>query len=345
MELFEYECIYFRLGELAIKKMKEREGYDTQKKIIVHDIDQSCREKVWEIFDKPESSLPARIYTFLSLLAIFFAITMDCFETTLPELSNSPDVFADSWETTKLMVNMLFATEFLIRFTFSPSKMKFLCKTLNVIDFVAIFPSFLTYAMDLKNVKSILFVRVLRTFRVLRLVRLSKSFQTLSVVLHILLKSLSDLLMLIFCMLISCTVFGSIVYYAERFSDLRNEMNSPITSIPEAMYFAMQTVVSIGYGDLVPVSLAGKLTSAMTAIVGALTMTVPLLSLGGKYFATYTKTFNINLTTKLINTPGPEVLRKENGQHLKKKREILNEDNNDTVLYTKTKLKYRPSKN
>lgn len=306
MEIFEFECIFFRLGENAIKRMKEREGYDTQKKILVQDADRSCRAKMWELFEKPESSLVARIYTFLSMLFILFAITMDCFETTL-----STNQSHESWELTKLSLNMFFAVEFILRFMFSPSKLMFVRKTLNIVDFIAIFPSFLTYALELKKLKSILFVRILRTFRVLRLVRLSRSFETLSVVLHILIKSLSDLLMLIFCMLISCTVFGSIIYYSEHIQD---QKTSPMISIPEAMYFAMQTVVSIGYGDLVPITLAGKIASAITAIFGALTMTVPLLSLGGKYFATYTKTFKVKLTAQLINTPGPEVLRKSRAQ-------------------------------
>ena len=75
--------------------------------------------------------------------------------------------------------------------------------------------------------------------------------------------------------------------------------------------------MSIGYGDIVPISLAGKITTAMTAIVGALTMTVPLLSLGGKYFATYTKTFDVNLSADLISTPSPNVHNQEENASLK----------------------------
>ena len=311
MEVFEYECIFFKLGENAIKEMKEREGYDTKKKVLVEDGRKTCRMRLWDFLEKPETSLPARLFTFFSLMLVFFSITLDCFETTLPELPSDFNVLEDNWEKTKLSLNIFFAVEFLLRLTASPDKRKFARGFLNVVDSFAIFPSFLTYAMDRENVRSILFVRVLRTLRVLRLVRLSKSFQTLSVVLHILVKSLADLLTLVFCMLISCTIFGSIIYYAEHFSETPGQRSSQISSIPEGMYFAMQTVVSIGYGDIVPSSLAGKITTAMTAIIGALTMTVPLLSLGGKYFATYTKTFDVNLSVDLINTPGPNVLEEE----------------------------------
>ncbi|XP_066928902.1 potassium voltage-gated channel subfamily A member 1-like isoform X2 [Clytia hemisphaerica] len=323
MEKFEFECLFFKLGENAIKSMKEREGYDTQKKVTVKNERKTCRRKLWNFLEKPESSLMSRLYTFLSLMMVFFSITLDCFETTLPVLPSDYDIMQDNWEKTKLSLNTFFAAEFIIRFSACPYRRKFCKAFLNIVDFFAIFPSFLTYFLDRENTRSIMFVRVLRTLRVLRLIRLSKSFQTLSVVLHILVKSLADLLTLIFCMLISCTIFGSIIYYAEHFSESPDQRTSQISSIPEGMYFAMQTVVSIGYGDIVPSSFAGKITTAMTAIVGALTMTVPLLSLGGKYFATYTKTFDVNLSADLINTPGPNVQNEE-----AKKRE-LNKTTND----------------
>ena len=317
MECFEMECLFFQLGENAIKSMKEREGYDTQKKVDLELERLTFQKRFWNFLEKPESSLVSRIYTFISLLLVFFSVTLDCFETTLPVLPTDYNLLDDNWEKTKLSLNIFFAVEFLFRILAAPDRKRFCKGALNIVDFFAIYPSFLIYLLERENARSIMFVRVLRTLRVLRLIRLSKSFQTLSVVLHILVKSLADLLTLIFCMLISCTIFGSIIYYAEHFSEKPGDRVSQISSIPEGMYFAMQTVVSIGYGDIVPISLAGKITTAMTAIVGALTMTVPLLSLGGKYFATYTKTFDVNLSADLISTPSPNVHNQEENASLK----------------------------
>ena len=97
-------------------------------------------------------------------------------------------------------------------------------------------------------------------------------------------------------MLISITLFGSMIYYTEI-----DNPETPIVSVPEGMWLAMQTVVSVGYGDKIPVSIWGKIASALTAVIGALTMTLPLLSLGGKYFAIYTKTFDVLKTSFLGN--------------------------------------------
>ena len=110
-------------------------------------------------------------------------------------------------------------------------------------------------------------------------------------------------------MLISVILFGSLVYYTEM-----GAKDSQVTSIPEAMWFAMITVVSVGYGDVIPSSALGKLAGALTAIFGALTMTLPLLSLGGKYFSMYTKTFDVDLS-ETISKPTHNALQE--GEKLK----------------------------
>ena len=232
-----------------------------------------------------------------SLLLISSSVLLDCFET-LPSLSTyqSKHCLYDDWNNVKLSLNIFFAVEYTLRLLSSPLKLNFLRSRGNLVDLFSIFPSFLCYLVEYKHIESILFIRVLRTLRILRLLRLSKGNETLAVVLHILSKSVEDLLMLIFCMFISCTLFGSMIFYVE--------LGTPgtfITSIPEAMWLAMQTVVSIGYGDNVPVSISGKLVTALTAVIGALTMTVPLLSLGGKYFSRYTKTYNGLVTRRSMS--------------------------------------------
>ena len=303
MQVFELECIFYQLGQEAIKQMKKREGYDTQKKVYSVTKNKKGIQWLWEFLECPESSLKARIYSFVSLLLIFFSVALDSFET-LPELKqhrNNKYNLYDPYNNTKLALYIFFALEFLLRFISSPSKRTFCISVGNIIDALAIFPSFSIYFTEKPLTDTFIF-RMFRTIRIFRLVRLSRSFETLSVVLHILSESLSDLFMLIFCMLISCVVFGSMTYYTEI-----DTPTSPISSIPEGMWFAMQTVVSIGYGDIVPVSVFGKIVASITAVFGALTMTVPLLSLGGRYFAIYTNTFDVSLSANLIRTPSANV--------------------------------------
>lgn len=292
MELFEYECLFYELDEDAIRIMKEKEGYDSEKKIDYFDKYVHRMKPIWIFLEHPESSKLSGLFMFLSISLIFTTVVIDCLET-IPH-------FFDSFKNLpvlKIVLDILFAVEFIFRFASCPSMFRFIIHISNIIDLFAVFPPLVIYFFKLAAFEEVLITRTLRLFRIFRMIRLSKKrFQTLSVVLHILYTSLTNLIMLIFCMLISITLFGSMIYYTEI-----DNPETPIVSVPEGMWLAMQTVVSVGYGDKIPVSIWGKIASALTAVIGALTMTLPLLSLGGKYFAIYTKTFDVLKTSFLGN--------------------------------------------
>ena len=309
MTVFEYECLFYELDRKAIKSMKEREGFDTLQVVP----SQNKKHKLywlWAFLEYSEASIHARLFTYLSLLCIMVTICIDCFETI-------PGFFYDNEKSSsyknikkiQLSLNTFFAVEFIARLISCPRKCHFLTSLSNIIDVLAIFPSFIILVVSNDQMGGLLFTRVLRIFRIFRLMRLSKSFKSLSIVLHIISNSLSSLFILVICMLISVILFGSLVYYTEM-----GAKDSQVTSIPEGMWFAMITVVSIGYGDVIPSSGMGKIAAALTAIFGAVTMTLPLLSLGGKYFSMYTKTFDVDLS-ETISKPTHDALRE--GEKLK----------------------------
>ena len=92
------------------------------------------------------------------------------------------------------------------------------------------------------------------------------------------------------CLLVFCCLFGSLEYYTEY-----EIPNTQFVSIPESMWWALQTVVCLGYGDIVPCSIEGKIMGSIVAIIGAMLTTVPLLFLGRKYLRMYCKTFSLRL--------------------------------------------------
>ena len=294
MELFEEECIFYDLDRAAIKSMKILEGFDEEEpQNKTEFINLTKLQKVWQFVEVPESSCLARIFASLSLILIIFIVAVDCF-STLESIRNS--ALTNLLNSITKYGNFFFLFEFLTRLISSPSKLKFVRSISNVVDFFAIFPSLLFVTLEENQMGSVLFIRVLRTFRILRLLRLSKNFQALAAVLEILSNCLTDLLMLVFFMTISATLLGSVIYYAES-----GNKNSPISSVPEGMWLAIQTIVTLGYGDVIPITVLGKLSTAFTAAVGALTMILPLLSLGGKYISMHSKKFKVTMID--INIP------------------------------------------
>merc|ERR1719228_1499818 len=66
-------------------------------------------------------------------------------------------------------------------------------------------------------------------------------------------------------------VFGSLAYYIEN-----GEEDTGFTSIPNGMWWAVQTLTSLGYGDFWPHTLLGKVVGSMTAVCGVLVMALPI---------------------------------------------------------------------
>ena len=271
------------------------------------------QRKLWLLFEYPESSLGARVLALLSVGVILLSIVVFCVET-LPQFSAPPaDVVSPSdsnlsWSvdkaatttttTTEPVVDVggrlqltdpffvietvcivWFTSELLLRFLVAPSRLAFARNVMNVIDLVAILPYFITVATSFAGVHGngsshamplavLRVVRLVRVFRIFKLSRHSKGLQILGQTIR---ASMRELGLLIFFLLICVVLFSSAVYFAEA-----DAANSHFHSIPEAFWWAVVTMTTVGYGDMMPVSVWGKLVGSLCAIAGVLTIALPV---------------------------------------------------------------------
>lgn len=170
-----------------------------------------------------------------------------------------------------------FSFELLVRFTCAPSKMHFFKDVMNTIDFLAIIPYFVTLGTELARDKgtqpsvSLALIRVIRLIRVFRIFKLSRHSKGLQILGQTLKASLRELALLIFFLFIGVILFSSAAYFAEVDSP-----NTAFTSIPEAFWWAVVSMTTVGYGDMYPETVGGKLVGSMCAIAGVLTISLPV---------------------------------------------------------------------
>lgn len=170
-----------------------------------------------------------------------------------------------------------FTFELSMRFGSCPSKLHFYRNALNFIDLIAIVPYFVTLITILLGSEStsqtmsltiLRVIRLVRVFRIFKLSRHSKGLQILGRTLH---ASMRELALLVFFLFIGVVLFSSAVYFAEQ-----DEATTDFKSIPGAFWWAIITMTTVGYGDMKPVGLWGKLVGSLCAIAGVLTIALPV---------------------------------------------------------------------
>jgi hypothetical protein len=82
-----------------------------------------------------------------------------------------------------------------------------------------------------------------------------------------------ELTLLVFFLVLGMVIFASLVYYAER---LHTNPKNDFKSIPEGLWWAVVTMTTVGYGDMVPKTYAGLIVGSLCALSGVLVIALPV---------------------------------------------------------------------
>jgi len=136
-------------------------------------------------------------------------------------------------------------------------RINFMLKPLAIIDFLAFVPIFLQLLFPGVDLR---FLRALRLLRVFKLTRYFQSFEMILEVLHDEWRSLAGT---VFIMLVILIIAACGLYYIER--DIQPDK---FGSIPEAMWWAMAALTTVGYGDAYPITPIGKIIGSIVTLLG-----------------------------------------------------------------------------
>ncbi|XP_017259343.1 shaker-related potassium channel tsha2 [Kryptolebias marmoratus] len=295
VDIFMEEIRFYELGEDVIENFKEDEGFIKEEEKPLPQ--NHFQRQVWLLFEYPESSGPARAIAIVSVLVILISIVIFCLET-LPEFREEvrmfeepplvvngttargtrPNPFTDPFFIVETLCIIWFSFELLVRFLACPSKAGFFKNLMNTIDIVAIMPYFITLGLELaehqgngQQAMSLAILRVIRLVRVFRIFKLSRHSKGLQILGQTLKASMRELGLLIFFLFIGVILFSSAVYFAET-----DEPDSGFSSIPDAFWWAVVSMTTVGYGDMCPVTIGGKIVGSLCAIAGVLTIALPV---------------------------------------------------------------------
>ncbi|KAM4624494.1 potassium voltage-gated channel subfamily A member 1-like [Polymixia lowei] len=297
LDIFMDELMFYELGEDIMNRFKEDEGFpkEEERPLPTNEI----QKRLWMLFEHPESSSGARIIAIISVMVIVVSILIFCLET-LPDfriekevreenlykshgknvsesMPPTSSVFQDPFFMVETMCICWFSFELIMRFACAPSKTHFFKDVMNIIDFSAILPYFVTLGTELAKdndatpATSLAIIRVIRLVRVFRIFKLSRHSKGLQILGQTLKASMRELGLLIFFLFIGVILFSSAIYFAEA-----DHTDTSFVSIPHAFWWAVVTMTTVGYGDMYPETVWGKLVGSMCAIAGVLTISLPV---------------------------------------------------------------------
>lgn len=257
---------------------------------------QRVKPKIFSLFDEPHSSTCARIISVVSVFFILTSIFSFCLKThpncrvpvirnvtvldsyrnfTYWTLDKSQTFPHEAFTYIELVCNIWFTFEFIIRFTVTPTIQSFLKSPLNWIDFVATLSFYSDMLLqhffkDMENADILEFFSIIR---ILRLFKLTRHSPGLKILIHTFKASSKELNLLLFFLILGMVIFASLVYYAER---LDSNPTNDFKSIPEGLWWAVVTMTTVGYGDMVPKTYAGLIVGSLCALSGVLVIALPV---------------------------------------------------------------------
>lgn len=125
-----------------------------------------------------------------------------------------------------------------------------------IIDLLAILPAYLNFFVNID-------LRVLRILRLLLLLKLTRYFVSLQILLRVIHREKGSFQAVIFILIIMIVMTASGIYVVEN-----QAQPEEFSSIPKAMWWAVVTLTTVGYGDVTPVTNMGKFLGAMITILG-----------------------------------------------------------------------------
>lgn len=294
VEIFIEEIKFYEIEEAVIQGFIDDEGLSKveERPMPINEF----QRQLWLLFEYPDSSRAARVIAIVSVMVILISIVIFCLET-LPEFRSSDEMmsrgaphnetaverkngtkFTDPFFLLETMCIAWFSFEMFVRFISCPSKSAFYKDIMNTIDIIAIVPYFITLGLELaehqggaQQAASLAVLRVLRLLRVFRIFKLSRHSKGLQILGRTLHASMRELGLLIFFLIIGVVLFSSAVFFAEV-----DDPESGFTSIPESFWWAVVTMTTVGYGDMSPVTVSGKIVGSMCAVAGVLTIALPV---------------------------------------------------------------------
>ncbi|WP_338792592.1 ion transporter [Bernardetia sp. MNP-M8] len=240
------------------------------------------RIRIYTIIERGEKHDKKSVYfDYFIIILVLLSVISTIWESHSTKIGGKDyKVFFDFFEFFSIAI---FTIEYLLRLWTAPLKyphlstwkayLKYIFSFIALIDLLAILPFYLPFL----GVEDLRLLRMMRLLRLLRVFKLNRYSRALNLVSDVLKEKGEELVTTVFFALILLLVSSTLMYYVEHETNPEGFPN-----IIATLWWAVVTLTTVGYGDVVPVTMLGKILNGATALIGIGVVALPtsILSAG-----------------------------------------------------------------
>lgn len=226
----------------------------------------NLRKRIYEIIEPAAiSDKKSKIFD----TTILFLIIINVIAVIVESIQNKPLIIDEILRYIEIVSVLIFTVEYFLRMATADFKypnriiivsiIKYSLSFMALIDLLAILPFYIPMIITI----DLRFLRILRLTRLLRVLKINRYTKSLKLIMGVLRKKKEQLAVTIFVIVILLLLASSAMYYLE--TDAQPEA---FPNIMASFWWAIATLTTVGYGDVYPVTVLGKILSAIVAILG-----------------------------------------------------------------------------
>jgi len=275
--------------QAKLARLREMAMFTVPTQIVSYGEYEIFRYKVYLLLEEPKSSLLALIVNLFLTCCILGSTIVFAIETIPAE-----EMHAKIWWGMEIFFVSIFITEYVLRlWSRRTSLLIFVTRPMNIIDLLSVLPFFLE--ITILYTGGILDMRFLRAVRLLRLFKFGRHSTQLQLIIGGMRKSIWPLALVFLMLSLALVMFGTAMYMVERgtWDATKNcyvrpdNRCSPFESIPKSFWWGIATLTTVGYGDVYPITVPGRLVAAVAMITGIVCVALPTTVLGVQFSEAY----------------------------------------------------------
>lgn len=199
-------------------------------------------------------------------IALLWAILLSVATVMLESVKSFEIEYGHFFRTLEWVFTILFTVEYIIRIYCTGKPIRYIFSFYGIVDLLSIIPTYLSIIIT--GTQSLLVIRIIRLVRVFRIFKLARYLGEAQVLKRALILSRPKITVFLLAVISIDIIMGTVMYLVEG-------GENGFTSIPRSIYWAIITLTTVGYGDIIPQTVLGQVIASFIMIFGYGLIAVP----------------------------------------------------------------------